>query len=203
MNTNFMKKKFIVILLSLYAIVSNVQGQNGFIAGNVKDSTNQETLIGVVLNIAEKQGMAVATDLDGNFLFSIEPGTYTVNSSYVGYKDFKRSVTVKSNDTTLLNIALPTNADVLSEVKVVGVRRTNTEKAVIMEIRNSEQVVSAISSEQISKSQDRDAAQVIQRTPGITIVDNRFVMVRGLSERYNAVMLNGAYTPSQLRPAAS
>src|SRR5437868_2135935 len=45
-------------------------------------------------------------------------------------------------------------------------------------------------------SQDRDAAQVIRRVPGVTIVGNRFINVRGLSERYSTVMLNGTIAPS-------
>jgi hypothetical protein len=57
-------------------------------------------------------------------------------------------------------------------------------------------VVSAVSSQQIQKSQDNTAAQVMQRVPGVTIVENRFVMIRGLSERYNNVMINNVIAPS-------
>ncbi|EON76879.1 TonB-dependent receptor [Lunatimonas lonarensis] len=68
--------------------------------------------------------------------------------------------------------------------------------AVISEMRRSLNVVSGISSEQIRLSQDRDAAQAMSRVPGITIVNNRFVMVRGVPERYNQVMINNAIAPS-------
>jgi outer membrane receptor protein involved in Fe transport len=56
--------------------------------------------------------------------------------------------------------------------------------------------MSGISAQQITKSQDKDAAEVIRRVPGITITDGRFVIVRGLVERYNSVMLNNATAPS-------
>jgi len=53
-----------------------------------------------------------------------------------------------------------------------------------------------MSSEQIMRTQDRDAAETVRRIPGITIMYNRFINVRGLSERYNSVMLNEALAPS-------
>ena len=56
--------------------------------------------------------------------------------------------------------------------------------------------MSGISAQQISKTQDSDAAEVLRRIPGITIVDDRFIVVRGLAQRYNNVWLNNATTPS-------
>jgi len=46
------------------------------------------------------------------------------------------------------------------------------------------------------KTLDRDASEVVKRVPGVTIQDNRFVVVRGLNQRYNNVWLNNAATPS-------
>jgi hypothetical protein len=63
-------------------------------------------------------------------------------------------------------------------------------------IKSSEMVVSGISSQQIRRSQDGDAGQVVKRVPGVTLVGNRFINIRGLSERYNAVMLHDVYAPS-------
>src|SRR5690606_30894607 len=57
-------------------------------------------------------------------------------------------------------------------------------------------VVSGISRQQIAVSQDNNAAQAMQRVPGVTVVDNKFVMIRGLSERYNNVMINDVIAPS-------
>ena len=62
--------------------------------------------------------------------------------------------------------------------------------------RMSPLVSIAISGQQILRSQDRDASEVIRRLPGTTIIDDRFIVVRGLSQRYNAVWLNNAATPS-------
>jgi outer membrane receptor for ferrienterochelin and colicin len=56
-------------------------------------------------------------------------------------------------------------------------------------------VVNGISAEQIVRSPDRDAAQVMARVPGVTVIENRFVMIRGVSERYNSVMINDVVSP--------
>ena len=67
----------------------------------------------------------------------------------------------------------------LGEVVVSGARVTNTDYAVITEIRKNDLVVVGISSQQITMSQDRDAAQIMRRVPGVTILNNPFVNVRG------------------------
>jgi outer membrane receptor protein involved in Fe transport len=88
-------------------------------------------------------------------------------------------------------------ADVqLSGVQVVATRRTNTELSMLKSTKMAQLVVSGISSQQIAKTLDRDAGEVIKRVPGVTIMDNRFVVVRGLSQRYNNVWLNDVSTPS-------
>ena len=75
-------------------------------------------------------------------------------------------------------------------------RKTNTDVSMINVTRMSPLVSIAISGQQILRSQDRDASEVIRRLPGTTIIDDRFIVVRGLSQRYNAVWLNNTATPS-------
>jgi TonB-dependent receptor len=84
----------------------------------------------------------------------------------------------------------------IGEVNIVARRRDNTEVALLSSLKTQNLIVSGISAQQISKSQDKDAAEVIRRVPGITITNGKFVIVRGLMERYNSVMLNNATAPS-------
>lgn len=79
---------------------------------------------------------------------------------------------------------------------MVARKRGNTEVALMNTLKSGSLIVSGITAQQISKSQDKDAAEVVRRVPGITITDGRFVVVRGLEERYNSVMLNNATAPS-------
>ena len=99
-------------------------------------------------------------------------------------------------DDIFLDIPLEPDATTLSEVTVTATARKDTEAAMMEEERQSDVVQSGVSAQHIAKTQDKDASEVIRRVPGISIIDDRFVMVRGLSQRYNNVWLNGSAVPS-------
>ncbi len=181
----------------LLTISSFLRAQTGLITGSVVDSDSKEKLIGATVRVSEA-GVGSSTDLNGFYAVrNLQPGKYTVVFSYLGYQDVTiKDVEVKGGERVTLDVVMSTNALVMSEVTIVEYRKTNTVAAVLLEVRQSKQVVSGVSSQQIQKSQDNDAAQVVQRVPGITIVENRFVMVRGLNERYNNVMVNNITAPS-------
>ena len=127
----------------------------------------------------------------------MKPGTYTVAASYVSYQtQTVKDVPVVACQEAVLNIELSDANLQLQNVVVVAQRKLGTEMAVLNTVRKSLPVVNGISAQQISKTQDSDAAEVLRRIPGITIVDDRFIVVRGLAQRYNNVWLNNATTPS-------
>jgi len=84
----------------------------------------------------------------------------------------------------------------IGEVRVTGIRKKNTEAAMISALKMSDLVTSNISAQEIKKTQDNNAGEVIRRIPGVSIIDEKFVMVRGLSQRYNNVWINGGAVPS-------
>jgi TonB-dependent receptor len=171
--------------------------QTGTLRGTITDAKTKETLIGATVRIAGTQ-LGVATDVNGFFSFAKVPaGSYTVEVTYVSYNtETIPNVKIEADKVTEINTALLESAATLAEVKVVATRQTNTEVSVISEIKASQNIVSGISSQQITRSLDRDAAQVVKRVPGITIVGDRFITIRGLNSRYNNVMLHNAFTPS-------
>lgn len=180
--------------------ISFLQAQNGTVTGVVLDKDSKDALIGATVRLrgAGDYASGASTDIDGFFTIRNVPvGTYTATVSYTGYEDIVLSeVQVKTEEKCNLELVMSSSAFVLAEVTITEYRKTNTVSAVLLEIKQAKQVVSGVSSQQIAKSQDNNAAQVMQRVPGVTIVDNRFVMVRGLSERYNNVMINNVTAPS-------
>ena len=99
------------------------------------------------------------------------------------------------NDTTATD-SITTKEKELGEVRVTGMIRRNTEAAVIAVAKESELVLSNISAQEIRKTQDNNAGEVIRRVPGVSLIEDKFVMVRGLSQRYNNVWINGGAVPS-------
>lgn len=137
------------------------------------------------------------TDENGKYKLEADPGNYTLVFSFLGYENVETPITVKANQTITVSKPLTAGGGVmLQDVVVATARRKNTEAAIMLEVKEAKQVVSAISAEQMQKGTDSNAAQVVQRVPGVTIVEGRFVMVRGLSERYNNVLINNAVAPS-------
>jgi len=191
-----MKLKIFLTAFTLL-IVNLVWAQSGSIRGVVSDSKTGETIIGANVRI-EGTTIGVATGLDGDFEISrVEPGTYTLIVSFISYKTLRfEDVLVVAEKATVLNVNLEEDLGDLGEVVVVATRETGSNMAIVSEIRKSLQVVSGISSEQIRLSQDGNAAQVMKRVSGVSIVDNKFVRVRGVDDRYNVVMINNSIAPT-------
>lgn len=186
------------VFTALFLLVSTFAlAQNGSLSGKVLDSKTNEPIIGANV-VIEGTTVGAATDVDGKFeIKNIKPGTYNVVVSFVTYKTQTiAAVVVESGKITSLEIPLPEEVSELAEVVVTAKREINTDANLIKSIREAKLVVSGISAEQITRLPDRDAAEVMKRVPGVTIVDNRFVIVRGVPERYNQVMINNAIAPS-------
>lgn len=84
----------------------------------------------------------------------------------------------------------------IGEVTVTGIVRKNTEAGMVQQAKKSQVVESNVSSEEIAKTQDTNAGEVIRRIPGVSLIEEKFVMVRGLSQRYNNVWINNGAVPS-------
>lgn len=190
-----LRKILFVALIQL--ITLGVFAQTGTISGVITDAKTSETIIGANV-VIQGTSVGAATDIEGKFTINnVKPGTYSLSVSFITYKTHTvPDVVVEAGKISTISLQLQEDATELNEVVVTGTREINNDFAMLRAIKESKLVVSGISAEQISKSQDRDAAQVVRRVPGITLVDNRFVVVRGLSSRYSTVLLNGVIAPS-------
>lgn len=185
------------LLVSFLLVSMGAFAQSGAIKGHIKDATTGDAIVGANV-VVVGAAIGTAADINGDFqIGKIKAGTYTLVVSFISYRnDTVKNVTVYPDQTTVLNTTLTEASQELQEIVVTGARVTNTDLSVVTEIRKADLVAVGISSQQISMSQDRDAAQIVRRIPGVTIVGNRFINVRGLSERYSTVMLNGVIAPS-------
>ncbi|MDY3914839.1 MAG: TonB-dependent receptor [Phocaeicola sp.] len=185
-------KHFWGLFFMLFSVVA--EASTGTLKGTVKDKTTGEALIGATVQIVET-GDGVITDIDGNYSLSVKSGSYTIVIRYISYKSIEIP-NVKINKEKVLNILLEPDELILTNVFVTAKAKNNTEAAVLNKQRNSLVVQSGISSQQISRTTDKDASEVIRRIPGISIIDDKFVIVRGLSQRYNNARINGGAIPS-------
>jgi TonB-dependent receptor len=190
----------LLCLIILFSIFITVTGQdsinkNAVISGKVIDQKSGEPIIGAIVS-AVGTPYGTASDIMGQYRLEIKAGTYTIECRIMSYKTVQLPNVIVGNSDLEINIAMEDASFEGSTLQIFDYKKTNTEAAVLMEMRDAKLVVSGMSSAQIAKGQDRDASQVARRIPGVTIVDNRFVMIRGLASRYNTTMINGIIAPS-------
>lgn len=171
---------------------------NGKIAGKIIDQKTSDPLIGASVEI-QAIAKGSATNIDGHYLFAdLPPGRYVVNVAYLGYQSKSISdVEVKSGMVTNLDVVLQeATTTALKEVVVTATFRQASMASLYAIQKNSASISDGISSELIKKSPDRTTGDVLKRVSGATVQDNKFVVVRGLSDRYNTASLDGTPLPS-------
>ncbi|MBN1142846.1 MAG: TonB-dependent receptor [Bacteroidales bacterium] len=196
LQTKLMKRFLFFASLMFITSAYNLTAQTGAVKGKIEDSETGETLIGATVLIQGTNKGAI-TDVDGNYVLGgIAPGDYNLVVSYVSYEQIIERIQVNKNAPTVIDFKLKPASVQVNEVRITANKRTDTEIAMISGIKSSNLVVSGISKQQIARSQDKDASEVISRVPGVTVRDGRFINVRGLDERYNVVLMNGVQAPS-------
>ncbi len=173
-----------------------VAQEKGKLTGIVTDLNANNAPLPFANVVVKETKNRATTDEKGQFLLELAPGNYKVEFSSVGYESVVKSVVIKEGEATTLNSSIGAGAYTLKDVFISSTKRRNTESAVVMEMKEAKQVISAISAEQMSKGTDGNAAEAIMRVPGISLVDGKFIIVRGLPERYNQVTINNAIAPS-------
>jgi outer membrane receptor protein involved in Fe transport len=181
----------VLILLSIMASGAIYAQQMSEIRGKITDSSSVEPLIGATI-VLKGTTLGASTDLEGHFVVrKVPPGTYELHVSMIGYAGKAISgVVVKPGEPVTLNIALAGTEVSVDEVVVTADAVRSTESAVLMERKKAGSIGDGMSEEQIKKTPDANTAEVVRRIPSVTIVDNKFLQVRGSSERYNSAMLN-------------
>jgi outer membrane receptor protein involved in Fe transport len=132
------------------------------------------------------------TNADGTFLLEAAPGLYTVQIRALSYA-VKRveGLTVVAGELLPFNTALTPEAIQQEEIVVEAKARQNTEASLLAARKKAAALGDAVSAEQVRKSPDKDAAEVLRRVTGLSVSDGKYVFVRGLGERYSSTEVDG------------
>jgi len=184
-----------LLILSTQAGYSQV---NGKISGKVSDAKTSETLIGLTVKITGAT-LGASTDIEGRYtLGNLNPGKYSLTFSYVGYQTKNiTDIEVLAGKTTNLDVIMEEATSLaLDEVVITATVRQESISALYAQQKNSISISSGITSELIKRTPDRNTSEVLKRVSGASIQDNKFVIIRGLADRYNSSILNNAVLPS-------
>jgi TonB-dependent receptor len=186
----------IIIMVSVYLSPVFAQ-ENAAVFGKVVDVSTGEELIGVNV-LLEGTTLGAASDLNGNFIIKNVPaGKYSLTASMIGYSKITiTELEIKSDEKKKLDIALIPEAFETDEVVITAEALRNTETSVLKIQKNSANIVDGVSAELISKNNSSDGTDILKRMTGITISDGKYAYVRGVGDRYNNTLLNGASLPS-------
>ncbi|MCW5889675.1 MAG: outer membrane beta-barrel protein [bacterium] len=169
----------------------------GTVSGTIIDRSSGEPLIEAGVEVLGTKAKLV-TDLDGKFSVKLPAGTYQLRVYAPLYQGVRlENIHVKPGATTRADAALaPAAAAGTEVVEVVAQAAKAAEATQLIKRQKAATVQDNISAEMIKKSPDSDASEVVQRAPAVTVKDNKFIVVRGLGERYSTAQLNGSRLPS-------
>lgn len=201
LNAGITSLVLMILFLSLLAIPTTVvkAQKNGNVSGRVIDVDTKVYLPGANVML-EGTTFGAASDRSGIYRISnIPPGTYSLVVSYIGYQNQSVEITIGEQGYTLTqDVAIKASEVKMQEVQIVGLAQGQTKALSIQ--KTSEKIMNVVSEEQMEKFPDINAAEVLQRVPGITVQrdqgDGRYIQIRGTEPRLNAMTLNGVNLPS-------
>lgn len=168
------------------------------VTGVVRDEANAITLPGIAVEVVG--GETVFTDVDGRYVVDLAPGSYELKVTMDGYQPRSVRVDVQAGQRLPdLNIGL-SMASFAETVTVTAAAPldavTSSAAAQLIERKQAPIITDNLGAQEMRSNNDGDAAAAMQRVTGISVVDNQYVFVRGLGERYSNTQLSGATLPT-------
>ncbi len=166
--------------------------QKGTLSGKILNQRNEPVIGASVIVMNAAGGTSSATD--GSFILNMEARKkYSLIISSVGYATKEVSeIEIKTNQVTNLNILLEESVkNKLEAVIVKSSARKESINALIHYQKNTSAVAQVVSAEAIRKSPDKNTGDVLKRVSGISLQEGKYLIVRGLADRYNQTMVNG------------
>ena len=170
--------------------------KQGTIRGRIIDASKQ-TLPGASIYI-ENLRTGVTSDVNGYYTFSnLNPGTYTIKISYVGYSPVEMKITIPAGRTLEKDVVLNEGLE-LQEIVVGGAFQG--QRRAINSQKNSLGITNVVSADQVGKFPDSNIGDALKRISGINVQydqgEARFGQVRGTSADLSSVTINGNRIPS-------
>jgi hypothetical protein len=116
------KKKFSLLVIFSGLLAVQAFAQTAVVTGTVRDRATQEALVGVSIRVENTDPLlGTSADIDGNFRLNVQPGSYNITATFVGYKpQTKFNVLATSGNVNTLNFELETENTQLDEVTIEG-----------------------------------------------------------------------------------
>ena len=181
----------------------NLAAGEGIISGQIIDKESGQPLGGVAI-LLEGTNIATVTDREGRYSLGPAPaGEYTVSFVKTGY--IEANVTdyaIVGGEVSVFPFGLPPRpAEMSDEVYelqdfTVTAEVANEMMALIDLKQTAVGAVDFLSAEDMARFGGSDLSDLVQKITGVNVVEGKFAVVRGLSDRYNSTLVNGLPVPS-------
>ncbi|XVJ66574.1 MAG: TonB-dependent receptor plug domain-containing protein [Lacibacter sp.] len=194
MLRNAFGKSVLTLLLLLGTLIATAQQIK--LSGRVLNQKN-EPVAGATIAVSGST-KNIAADVEGRFTVTLEEGKkYTFTVSAVGYQSKAvDEVEVKRGDDNVLTVVMEIAAKEVGEVVIRSTARRENTSGLLNFQRNNVSLSSGIASDFIRRAPDRNTGEVLKRVSGLSVQEGKFLVVRGLADRYNQAMLNGVLLSS-------
>lgn len=198
--TKTLKRIYLLFALFVFIIPAFVDAQTtGKISGIILEESTGSFLPGANIVLVNTT-TGTASDQQGRYTISrIQPGTYQVKASYLGYQDKTIEVTVQANRTVQIDFELKETVTQLDETVVYG-QLTRGQAKSLNEQKNAPNIKNVVSAEQFQLFPDRNAAETAARIPGVSISydqgEGEVITIRGMGPEFNSLTVNGQRIPA-------
>lgn len=185
-------------LISALALTSTTTYADSDVSGRITDAKNSVYFEGAQVTI-EELNLSTVSKRDGSFYFENLPeGNYTLVIRYIGVPEVRKSLVVTAKSEATQNYVIGENKQTMENVIAYGQRAGQA--GALNQQKNANRLVSVVSADSIGQLPDQNAAEALQRLPGLSIQrdqgEGRFVAIRGIDPNLNNVTINGLNVPS-------
>ncbi len=188
-------RQCIFSLLVVIFCFSTTSTRSAEIKGSTLNSADGLFLEGVRISI-EGTGIVIFSERGGSFVIrNLKPGDYTLKATYIGYPVYTQSVNIPNQESSI-RITIDYAADDIVELETFKVEGSLVGQAKAINLqRSADNIVNVVSSDAIGQFVDRNAAEALQRLPGISLEESqgegKFIIIRGADPTLNAVTIDG------------
>jgi TonB-dependent receptor len=167
------------------------------VVGTVRDQQNAISLPGVPVEVVGTSEV-VYTDVDGKYVLDLPPGAHELKVTMDGYQERRLKLDVVAGTSPTVDVALPMQGftEQLTVAAAAVDAASSSAEAQLIERKNANVISDNMGALEMRANGDSDAAAAMQRVTGLSVVDNQYVFVRGLGERYSNTTLAGSTIPT-------
>jgi len=197
-RTSHVRRLFWVVVLFLFLPL--LKAEAGTLHGRVTD-THSQPLAGVTVRLVNTQFGAITNPKGEYHIDHVPGGSYNVEAKVVGFRTERRNgLQIVEDGVSEFDLALTEKPVTASEIVVEANADHASDISARLSEKNAPNVINVVSAESIEHSPDRTSADVLQRVSGLSLQrdqgEGRYVVFRGMDQRYNNTLINGIKIPS-------